>query len=212
MGVQPGLEAVPVKLEVRPGRRGEVDVLVQPAIRNAGGMVQFEPDAPDDSDDSGAMKQGGSVRVGESMRVQGTGTLLVDVVLRGRSTGVVEAFPVAGHMGAHQPLELSYTPSDAYPGGAWQGLADGRRGSEDFRDGAWQAVQGQDMTCTVDLGQPTFIQSLETQLYLYQDAWIFLPQEVQWSVSQDGSLSCRCRVAPLGATPCDQMLGKQWCL
>ena len=189
MGVQPGLEGVPVKLEVRPGRRGEVDVLVQPAIRNAGGMVRFEPDAPDapdDSDDSGAMKQGESVRVGESMRVQGTGTLLVDVVLRGRSTGVVEAFPVAGHMGAHQPLELSYTPSDAYPGGGWQGLADGRRGSEDFRDGAWQAVQGQDMTCTVDLGQPTSIQSLETQFYLYQDAWIFLPQEVQWSVSQDG--------------------------
>ena len=51
MGVQPGLEGVPVKLEVRPGRRGEVDVLVQPAIRNAGGMVRFEPDAPDDSDD-----------------------------------------------------------------------------------------------------------------------------------------------------------------
>lgn len=42
------------------------------------------------------------------------------------------------------------------------------------------------MTCTVDLGQPTSIQSLETQFYLYQDAWIFLPQEVQWSVSQDG--------------------------
>ena len=145
------------------------------------------------------------------MRVQGTGTLLVDVVLRGRSTGVVEAFPVAGHMGAHQPLELSYTPSDAYPGGGWQGLADGRRGSEDFRDGAWQAVQGQDMTCTVDLGQPTSIQSLETQFYLYQDAWIFLPKRCGGPSLKTGSLSSL-RVAPLGATPWHQMLGKQWCL
>ena len=42
------------------------------------------------------------------------------------------------------------------------------------------------MTCTVDLGQPTPIRALETQLYLYQDAWIFLPDQVKWSVSSDG--------------------------
>ena len=56
----------------------------------------------------------------------------------------------------------------------------------DFRDGAWQAAQGKDMTCTVDLGQTMPIRALETQLYLYQDAWIFMPNEVRWSVSSDG--------------------------
>ena len=42
------------------------------------------------------------------------------------------------------------------------------------------------MACTIDLGQNTPIHALETQLYLYQDAWIFLPEVVQWSVSNDG--------------------------
>ena len=60
----------------------------------------------------------------------------VDVAMRGRKTGVVERFPVAGHLGAHRPLELSYVPSVHYTGGGPQAMADGRRGSLDFRDGA----------------------------------------------------------------------------
>ena len=42
------------------------------------------------------------------------------------------------------------------------------------------------MVCTVDLGKRMSIAALETQLYLYQDAWIFMPESVQWSVSADG--------------------------
>lgn len=67
-----------------------------------------------------------------------------------------------------------------------QALADGRLGSSDFRDGAWQAVQGEDLTCTLDLGASMPIERLSTQLYLYQDAWIFMPSRVEWSVSMDG--------------------------
>ena len=180
MEVKPGLEGVPVSVDVRPGRRGEVDVLVQPALRNVGGMVHFQP-APDSES-----QPGDTVRVGQSVAIRGRGTVHVDVVLRGRPTGVTESFPVAGHQGAHQPVTLSYEPSPSYTGGGPQALADGRRGSLDFRDGAWQAAQGQDMACTIDLGQNTPIHALETQLYLYQDAWIFLPEVVQWSVSNDG--------------------------
>ena len=47
-------------------------------------------------------------------------------------------------------------------------LVDGRLGSEDFRDGAWQAAgagHGQDMVAiTVDS----------------QDAWIFEPESILW--------------------------------
>ena len=54
------------------------------------------------------------------------------------------------------------------------------------------------MTCTVDLGQPTTIRALETQLYLYQDAWIFMPQRVRWSVSSDGVDLWICQANHLG--------------
>lgn len=177
MDVRPGLEGVPVDLEVRPGRRGEIEVTVNAALRNVGGRVRFVSS-------SGA--EGSAVNVGEPVTIEGTGTVQVDVVVRGRSTGVTESFPVAGHAAAHQPLELGYEPSQYYTGGGPQALADGRRGSEDFRDGAWQAVQAVDMVCTVDLGDPLDISALETQFYLYQDAWIFLPRAVTWSVSMDG--------------------------
>lgn len=178
MGVKPGLEGVPVDMQVHPGRRGEVEVLVEPALRNVGGKVAFVP--------RDARLELEPVNVGKPLTVRGIGNVEVDVVIRGRSTGVTEVFPVAGHVAAHQPLKLTYEPSKHYTGGGPQALADGRRGSMDFRDGAWQAVQGEDMTCTVDLGQPTTIRALETQLYLYQDAWIFMPQRVRWSVSSDG--------------------------
>tara|TARA_B100001564_G_C20402395_1_gene561790 strand:- start:84 stop:653 length:570 start_codon:yes stop_codon:yes gene_type:complete len=118
--------------------------------------------------------------------VSGIGTVAVDVAMRGRKTGVVERFPVAGHLGAHRPLELSYTPSVHYTGGSLQAMADGRRGSSDFRDGAWQAVQGQDMVITLDLGEPKTLEVVQVQCYLYQDAWIFSPSEVRWEVSEDG--------------------------
>ena len=65
-------------------------------------------------------------------------------------------------------------------------LVDGRLGSEDFRDGAWQAKQGQDMVATVDLGSPQPITGLETGIYLYQDAWIFQPESILWEGSLDG--------------------------
>lgn len=178
LGLEPGLEGVPVTLEVMPGVQGSVVVTASPALRGVSGAMRFVPDSPSMPETRG--------RVGLPLDVRGSGVLEVDVAMRGRTTGIVERFQVAGHAAAHQPLALSYTPSQHYTGGGLQALADGRRGSLDFRDGAWQAVQGENMVCTVDLGELLAIDRLETQHYLYQDAWIFLPREVRWSLSIDG--------------------------
>ena len=102
---------------------------MEAALRNVGGRVRFEPV------DGQASQSAEEVNVGQSIQVKGRGTIVVDVAVRGRRTGVVEAFPVVGHAAAHQPLELSYAPSPSYTGGGLQALADGRRGSADFRDG-----------------------------------------------------------------------------
>ena len=176
MGVEPGLEGVPVSLEISPSSQGALQISVLPALRKAGGMVHFAKD--------GDRVQ--SCKVGESMTIQGMGVVEVDVMMRGRATGVTETFPVAGHLAAHQPLSLGHEPSASYTGGGAQALADGRRGSQDFRDGAWQAVQGDNMAVTVDLGEVKSLRSLHAQMYLYQDAWIFLPEQVLWSTSMDG--------------------------
>jgi len=85
-----------------------------------------------------------------------------------------------------RPIEFGYDYSPWYTGGGDQALVDGRLGSEDFRDGAWQAKQGQDMVATVDLGSPQAITGLSTGVYLYQDAWIFEPESILWEGSTDG--------------------------
>ena len=119
LGVTPGLEGVPVAVDVQPDTQGQVAVTVRPAIRNAGGMVTFTPDGTSPGDE---ILRG---RVGETLRVSGVGSFDVDVTMRGRKTGVVERFPVAGHLGAHRPLVLSHKPSVHYTGGGPQALAVG---------------------------------------------------------------------------------------
>ena len=96
------------------------------------------------------------------------------------------AFPLAGHVGAFRPVELAHEINAYYPGRGEQGLADGRLGSADFRDGSWQATQGEHMGVTVQLDALTEIDSLSMQVYRYQDAWIFLPDSVRFQWSADG--------------------------
>jgi hypothetical protein len=83
-------------------------------------------------------------------------------------------------------LKLAYEPSPWYTGGGLKALVDGRLGSTNFRDGAWQAVQGKDMEAVVDLGASIEIHELETRWFMYGNAWIFLPKSVEYFVSDDG--------------------------
>ena len=46
------------------------------------------------------------------------------------------------HLALNDSLRISYEPSPWYTGGGAKALVDGRLGSTNFRDGAWQAVQG----------------------------------------------------------------------
>jgi len=90
------------------------------------------------------------------------------------------------HLALNDSLRISYEPSPWYTGGGAKALVDGRLGSTNFRDGAWQAVQGKNMEAVVDLGVSTEIQELETRWFMYGNAWIFLPKSVEYFISDDG--------------------------
>ena len=123
---------------------------------------------------------------GRAVHCRGGGTVQMEVGQRGLWTGQFESVALDGHGAVFRPIELGYDYSPWYTGGGDQALVDGRLGSEDFRDGAWQAKQGQDMVATVDLGSPQAITGLSTGVYLYQDAWIFEPESILWEGSTDG--------------------------
>ena len=90
------------------------------------------------------------------------------------------------HLALNDSLRITYEPSPWYTGGGAKALVDGRLGSTNFRDGAWQAVQGKNMEAVVDLGVSTEIQELETRWFMYGNAWIFLPKSVEYFISDDG--------------------------
>jgi hexosaminidase len=81
---------------------------------------------------------------------------------------------------------LSYQYSSYYSGGGNQAVTNGARGSLNFRDGNWQAVQKVPMEITVDLEEVQTISKLSTAFFQKQDSWIFLPTKIDFLVSEDG--------------------------
>ena len=78
-------------------------------------------------------------------------------------------------------LESEY--ANQYNAGGNDALIDGIRGSEDFRTGAWQGYQDQDVIAIVDLGSVKPIDSIKVSFLRDQPSWIFLPTEVECWVS-----------------------------
>lgn len=173
MDVAYGLETTPFAVDTRPSADGGLEVEVFATGREVKGRGSWTED-------------GMAVVSDSAITLRGKGAIHMEVGQRGRWTGQVESFPLHGHDAVFRPIELDYEYSPWYTGGGDAALVDGRLGSQDFRDGAWQAKQGQDMVATVDLGSTMTITGLETAVYLYQDAWIFQPASIAWEGSTDG--------------------------
>jgi hexosaminidase len=86
-----------------------------------------------------------------------------------------------------QPLKINYEPSPYYLGGRMMALVDGVLGSNNFRDGRWQAKQGKDLQATIEFATVQSITKISTRCFHYANAWIFRPEEVVMEVSVDGT-------------------------
>jgi hypothetical protein len=73
-----------------------------------------------------------------------------------------------------------------YSGGGENALVDGRIGTENFRDGIWQGVQGKNMEVVIDLGDVKPFEHVTTRWFHYANAWIFRPKAVEIYKSMDG--------------------------
>ena len=168
-----GLESPPFELNTSASSEGELVALINAKGRGVMGRGQWTGN-------------GSSLVSGEPFVVSGPGRAEMEVGRRGTWTGTSTSYALDGHSAVYRPLRLEYEPSPWYTGGGREALVDGRLGSNDFRDGAWQARQGGEMTAEVDLGAEFEISAVETGVYLYQDAWIFMPKSVEWEGSVDG--------------------------
>jgi hexosaminidase len=73
-----------------------------------------------------------------------------------------------------------------YTAGGDGALTDGLRGTTNHRDGGWQGYLGNDMEVIIDLGKVDSIMSVSATFLQLQASWIFMPDTVIISLSQDG--------------------------
>ena len=85
-------------------------------------------------------------------------------------------------------ITLQTPHSPQYTGGGDDALIDGKRGNADFRLGAWQGYEGNDLDAVVDFGTVKQLMSVSLGCLQDNNSWIFLPQNVQFSFSSDGIL------------------------
>jgi len=82
-------------------------------------------------------------------------------------------------------LKLETKYANQYNAGGNDALIDGIKGARDFRTGAWQGYQDQDVIAIVDLGRVKPIDSIKVNFLQDQRSWIFLPTEVECYVSDN---------------------------
>ncbi|MCB0805212.1 MAG: GH92 family glycosyl hydrolase [Bacteroidales bacterium] len=87
---------------------------------------------------------------------------------------------------AGKSISLGTAYSGQYAAGGDLALIDHVRGPGDFKTGSWQGYHGVDLEAVIDLGSKKLITSVATGFLQDTRAWIFLPLEVQYFISNDG--------------------------
>jgi predicted alpha-1,2-mannosidase len=87
----------------------------------------------------------------------------------------------------NRKIKLSTQYASQYSGGGNNALIDFVRGGENFRTGTWQGYEGVDIEAIVDLGSGQPINKISLGCFQDQGAWIFMPVEVSFYISDDGN-------------------------
>lgn len=108
--------------------------------------------------------------------------IFVDGVLKGKLTEMQLVY----HQAIGDPVKYTTPYSYRYPASGGIALTDGLKGSSDFRDGYWQGFHGNDLEVIIDLGREVPVNSVQMNFLQSRKSWIFLPVEVEYSLSSDG--------------------------
>lgn len=100
------------------------------------------------------------------------------------------SLPVEGNfykIDLNRKVELLSDYHPNYHGGGPEALIDGLRGAGNWRLGGWQGYQGTDFEAIVDLGSKKPVRKVAAGFVQDVRSWIWMPTEVVFSVSDDGS-------------------------
>jgi hypothetical protein len=117
-----------------------------------------------------------------------------------RKTVTVKVIAMNAGLQKSLPIEATFTKipknrritlNSAYAGqyaaGGDLALIDFIKGGDNFHTGGWQGYEGVDLEAVVDLGAAQPLKKLSLGCLQNQGSWIFMPVEVSWWLSEDGS-------------------------
>jgi hexosaminidase len=90
------------------------------------------------------------------------------------------------HKAAGVKPVLGHTWYSGYPGQGEYTLTNCLMGSNNYADGQWQGFLGNDLAAVIDLGSEKPIRRITTTFFHNPGVWIFMPVEIEYSVSADG--------------------------
>jgi hypothetical protein len=85
------------------------------------------------------------------------------------------------------PVVLAHPYTERYSAGGAKALTDGVWGTPSFGDGHWQGFEGKDLHATLDLGEEIPVRSIRVGFIQDHKSWVFLPREVSFALSMDGT-------------------------
>lgn len=118
----------------------------------------------------------------EPFTISKTTTVRAAAYRNKRLAGVVSGQTVHIHKALYANVTIAY-PYERYNGGGPQALVNGITGSKSYNN--WQGFRGTDLVAVVDLGAVTKVNAIQTNYLEDTPKWMFLPTEVEYSVSTD---------------------------
>jgi hexosaminidase len=132
-----------------------------------------------DPDGSSAVYEG-------PLPLSASATVRAAIFAGGKMMGKISEKKVNIHKATGKPVKYNLPFSDKYKALGEKTLVNGILGSGAFDDGQWQGFDGNDIDIVIDLGSVTPVTTISTRFKAATGSWIFLPQWVEISLSEDG--------------------------
>ena len=95
------------------------------------------------------------------------------------------------HKAIGKSARLTTPPHNKYKGNGAISLIDGETGSRHYNDGFWLGFEETDAELIIDMNEQTLFNEVTVGLYNNPEAWIFYPEQIEISWSNDGSSFCK---------------------
>ncbi len=90
------------------------------------------------------------------------------------------------HKAVGKTITINKEPHKSYPGSGAKGLVNGISGSDSrYGDKEWLGFWGDDIKITIDLGEETEINSIETRFHNGNGQWIYTPTEIEFEFENE---------------------------